>query len=77
MGIAMNQNLPQFPGDLAIATPTEVRLDERQRAIVDHGILVQQSSNTMSAFEYLKSRDVDPRVIERVLLEPQRRRRYS
>jgi hypothetical protein len=31
----------------------------------------------MSAFEYLKSRDVDPRVIERVLLEPRRRRSHS
>jgi hypothetical protein len=73
----MNQNRPLFPGDLAVATPRDARLDQHQRAIVDHGILMQQCSNTMSAFEYLKSRDIDPRVIERVLLEPRRRRSYS
>jgi hypothetical protein len=73
----MNQNRPMYPGDLAVAAPLDARLDQRQRAIVDHGILMQQRSNTMSAFEYLKSRDVDPRVIERVLLEPRRRRSHS
>lgn len=69
----MNQYRFQFPGDLAIAT-ADARLDERQRDIVDHGILMQQTSNTMTAFEYLRSRDIEGHVIERVLLEPARRR---
>jgi hypothetical protein len=73
----MNQNRPLFPSDLAVATPADARLDLRQRAIVEYGIQMQQHSNTMSAFEYLKSRDVDSRVIERVLLEPRRRRNQS
>lgn len=50
------------------------RRDARSRDIVDHAIAVQESSNTMSAVEYLKSHDVAPHVIERVLLEPARRR---
>ncbi len=50
------------------------RQDVRRRDIVNHAISVQESSNTMSAIEYLKSHDIDPAVIERVLLEPMRRR---
>ena len=52
----------------------EARHDEAQRTIVEHGISMQQSSNTMSAVEFLKSRDVGPQVIARVLLEPEKRR---
>ncbi|WP_227496422.1 hypothetical protein [Massilia litorea] len=55
----------------------ESRTDARQRRIVDAGIAVQDSSNTMSAFEYLRTRDIDVHVIERVLLEPHRRRSRS
>ncbi|MFL6706886.1 MAG: hypothetical protein ACJ8HI_01615 [Massilia sp.] len=50
------------------------RRDARSRDIVDHAIVVQETSNTMSAVEYLKSHDVASHVIERVLLEPHRRR---
>lgn len=53
------------------------RQDARQRDIVDHAIAVQESSNTMSAIEYLKSHDVEAHVIERVLLEPERRRAHT
>jgi hypothetical protein len=60
-----------------LAVMDESRTDARQRRIVDAGIAVQDSSNTMSAFEYLRTRDIDTRVIERVLLEPQRRRSRS
>jgi len=70
----MNQNRNEFSGDLAIATSADPRLDCHKRDIVQHGISMQQSSNTMSAVEYLKSRDVASHVIERVLLEPRRRR---
>jgi len=52
----------------------EARHDETQRVIVERGIAMQQTSNTMSAVEFLKSRDVGAQVIARVLLEPERRR---
>ena len=52
----------------------EARTDARRRVIVDAGIAVQGSSNTMSAVEYLRNRDINADVIERVLLEPHRRR---
>jgi len=52
----------------------EERTDMHQRAIVDDGIAVQFSANTMSALEYLRSRNVGRTVIERVLLEPGQRR---
>jgi hypothetical protein len=60
-----------------LATLDESRTDVRQRRIVDAGIAVQDSSNTMSAFEYLRARDIGTQVIERVLLEPHRRRSRS
>jgi hypothetical protein len=70
----MNQTRLQSTGDLAIASPADARMDMRQRDIVERGIMLLHTSNTMTALEYLKSRDVDPRVIERVLLDPRRRR---
>jgi hypothetical protein len=72
LGVAMNQYRTEFPGDLAVAN--DARMDRQKHDIVQHGISMQQSSNTMSAVEYLKSRDVAPHVIERVLLDPRRRR---
>ena len=69
----MNQHRLELPGDLAVAAPTDARLDQRKRDIVQYGISMQESSNTMSAVEYLKARGVAPHVIERVL-EPRRRR---
>jgi len=68
----MNQVLNKNTGDLAIAGSN--RSDERQRDIVDDAIRMQQSGNTMAAFEFLRGRDVDHRVIQRVLLDPRRRR---
>lgn len=66
------------PGDnVAIDEPNYERRDVRCRDIVDHAISVQESRNTMSAFEYLKSHDIDADVIERVLLDPDRRRTNS
>lgn len=50
------------------------RNDTQRRAIVDRAIALQTDSNTVSAIEYLKAHGVDPGVIQRVLLEPQRRR---
>lgn len=64
-------------GDQAVAVADYQRQDMRRRDIVNRGISVQESSNTMSAIEYLKSHDIDASVIERVLLEPHRRRNPS
>jgi hypothetical protein len=61
-------------GSLALDEPNDERRDLRCRDIVDHAISVQASRNTMSAFEYLKSHDIAAHVIERVLLDPERRR---
>jgi hypothetical protein len=60
-------------GQMAAVASYE-RHDVRQRDIVDRGISVQQSCNTMSAVEFLMSHDIDAHVIARVLLEPGRRR---
>lgn len=50
------------------------RSDLQRREIVDHAVQVQQSSNTVAAIELLKAHDFDAHLIERVLLEPARRR---
>lgn len=50
------------------------RSDTLRRAIVDHAITLQAHSNTVSAIEYLKANGIDAPLIERVLLEPDRRR---
>jgi hypothetical protein len=73
----MNQASIQNTGDRAIADTHHGRIDERQRAIVDHGIRMQQSGNTMAAFEYLRGREVHHHVIQRVLLDPRHRRELS
>ena len=59
---------------VAANSHAESRHDETQRNIVERGISMQQSSNTMSAVEFMKSRNVGAQVIARVLLEPARRR---
>lgn len=72
----MDQSLDKNTGDLAIAEAAQnARRDRRKHDIVEHGLLLQQSGNTMSAVEYLKASDIDLHVIRRVLLEPQCRRR--
>jgi hypothetical protein len=72
----MNQRPTAFSGDFSPSRPRPdyTRHDQRQRDIVDDGIEVQQNTNTMSAFEFLRARDVDPRIIERVLMAPDLRR---
>jgi len=68
---------PPVEQDAVVAAMIDARTDARQRMIVDAGIAVQGSSNTMSAVEYLRTRDIRTHVIERVLLEPHRRRSGS
>ena len=59
----------------AIAEPRRERSDEASYAIVNQGISVQSSCNTVCAVEYMKSHNVDADIIERVLLHPEQRRR--
>lgn len=69
----MNQY--QYAGaNVAFVEPPYERTDARRRDIVNHAISVQEASNTVAALEYLKSHGISPKVIERVLLEPSRRR---
>lgn len=60
-------------GGTACADDDE-RTDLWRRDIVNQGLSVQASANTVAALEYLKAHDIDADVIERVLSEPQRRR---
>ena len=75
----MENSAVESTGALAALSDSlnDARTDARQRVIVDAGIAVQGSSNTMSAVEYLRTRGIRSHVIERVLLEPHRRRSGS
>lgn len=73
----MNVSLVSTPASSQLADPYQQRVDEQCCAVVDRGILVQSSFNTICAIEYLKSHNVDPQVIERVLLHPEQRRKTS
>lgn len=72
----MNQGPPALAGDFDHSRPAPacIRHDQRQREIIDVGIQVQQIANTMTAFEFLRARNVDKRIIKRVLMEPDLRR---
>lgn len=50
------------------------RVDLARSEIVDRGIEVQASFSTLCAVEYMKSRNISPHVIQRVLLQPAQRR---
>lgn len=52
------------------------RVNKECCRIVNQGISVQASFNTVCAVEYMKSHNVDPEVIERVLLRPDLRRSH-
>ncbi len=70
----MSSKQLQGAGQPPAASTDYTRQDARRRDIVDHAISVQESSNTMSAIEYLKAHDIDAALIARVLLEPMQRR---
>ena len=61
----------------AANSKTNQRHDAHRRDIVNHGLAMQQGANTMCAVEYLKAQGIAPAVIQRVLLEPQRRRHFD
>jgi len=60
--------------DLHVAVPSESRRDERQRDAVAFAVSMLADSGVRPALEYLKAHAVRPRVIERVLLDPEHRR---
>lgn len=60
----------------AVVEPSYERSDARRRDIVNHAISLQEASNTVSAVEYLKAHGIAAQVIERVLLEPGKRRNH-
>lgn len=57
-----------------VAASSELRRNISQRDIVARGIATLRDCGTMPAVEYLKSQGIRGGVIERVLLEPARRR---
>ena len=58
----------------ATALPLRARVDLAMSEIVDMGIATQAAYSTVCALEYLKSYNLPPELIERVLLRPAERR---
>lgn len=50
------------------------RVDQARCDIVERGIEVQASFSTLCAVEYMQSHDISAAVIQRVLLQPAKRR---
>ncbi|SDG53058.1 hypothetical protein SAMN05216320_105105 [Duganella sp. OV458] len=73
MNVTLVQSLEATP-PVSVFKP---RQDEASSAIVERGIVVQNSFNTVCAIEYMKSHNVRPQVIERVLLHPDQRRKST
>lgn len=73
MNVMLVQSLESAPPTVLF----QQRRDEECSAVVERGITVQDSFNTVCAIEYLKSHNVHPKVIERVLLHPDQRRKSS
>jgi hypothetical protein len=71
-------NAPRLLQALRSPVITELyqqRVNQEARNVVNQGIAVQASLNTVCAIEYMKSHNVDAAVIERVLLHPDLRRK--
>lgn len=73
MNVSLLHSLESVPP----ANLFQPRQDQASSAVVERGILVQTSFNTVCAIEYMKSHNVDPRIIERVLLHPDQRRQIT
>jgi hypothetical protein len=73
MNVSLAHSLESAPP----VTLYQPRHDEAASAVVERGILVQSHFNTVCAIEYMKSHNVNPQVIERVLLHPDQRRKIS
>jgi len=57
-----------------LAMRPQQRTNGAASAAVEQAIAVQHAFSTLCAIEYLKSNNVQPAVIERVLLHPEQRR---
>lgn len=53
----------------------QLRSNMQSSEVVDRGIAVQANFSSICAIEYLKSHNIEPEVIERVLLHPEQRRK--
>ncbi len=73
----MNVSLVHSLESAAPVSVFQPRQNQDCSAVVERGIVVQSSFNTICAIEYMKSHNVDPRVIERVLLHPELRRQSA
>jgi hypothetical protein len=71
----MNASPLQMLCSPVITKPFQARVDRERQNVVDQALAVQSSFNTICAIEYLKSHNVDSKVIERVLLHPEQRRK--
>ena len=56
---------------------SDARHDLRQRDIVDDALLLMRANGTLPALEFLKSHEIDTRIITRVLLDPAQRRHVA
>lgn len=70
-------NAPTLDASQASAPPAihQLRSNMQSSEVVDRGISVQANFSSICAIEYLKSHNIDPEVIERVLLHPEQRRK--
>ncbi|MBJ7312615.1 hypothetical protein ACFOLJ_21435 [Rugamonas sp. CCM 8940] len=70
-------NAPILDAPQASAPPSiyQLRSNMQSSEVVDRGIAVQASFSSICAIEYLKSHNIDPEVIKRVLLHPELRRK--
>lgn len=70
-------NAPTLDASQASAPPVvyQLRSNMQSSEVVDRGISVQANFSSICAIEYLKSHNIDPEVIERVLLHPEQRRK--
>ncbi|PHV06329.1 hypothetical protein CSQ96_15945 [Janthinobacterium sp. BJB412] len=70
-------NAPTLDVSQASAPPVvyQLRSNMQSSEVVDRGISVQANFSSICAIEYLKSHNIDPEVIERVLLHPEQRRK--
>ncbi len=69
--------MPNSPETLHMPPKTvqmHARVDQKMCDIVNLGIAVQAAFSTLCALEYLKSYNIEPDLIERVLLHPEQRR---
>lgn len=63
--------------ELIVAEPVCSRGDMETAKIVEQGIVMSEIEGILEATEFLKSKKINPDVVERVLWRPSERRDYS